>query len=184
MKILKLILLLSLVFTLSCEEHENLTPDQELTETLEDIIDGAEDTLNDIEEEDAGDDDESDDNTNEDGDDSNDENDDTSDDDETESDNEEETPSETIIDCSVFDGVFEFSFRDNLFAGVKTLSIHDIDPSSVKWTIDGTGVTPRSPRFVYLKDHIQDAGLVEVCYEATSETCGVLSGCITVNFQP
>lgn len=106
---------------------------------------------------------------------------------ETRSNNEEEPGDPRPIDCSVFDGVNEFKFFGFTFAGVKTLSIRDIDHSNidaVKWTIDGERVTPRTGRILLLNEHLTQAATVEVCYSASSPACGVLEDCATINFVP
>lgn len=102
-------------------------------------------------------------------------------DNETQETNEEETPSETSpIDCSIFDGIFQHQTN---FAIVKTLSIHDIDSNSVIWTIDGVEVKPRTPRILYIPDHIKTTKTIDVCYSAFSQDCGKLEGCITIDVK-
>ncbi len=133
--------------------QENETQiEEQQTDQLSEIIEGASQTLDDMDNGDNGD-------------------------------NGEETPNEPKpIDCSVFNGIIEFSYAKKQFAGVQTLSIRDIDPNSVKWTVNGEVVTPRRPRFILIEDHVQQSGTVEVCYEANSATCGKISACKTINF--
>ncbi|KAA1246147.1 hypothetical protein [Aquimarina sp. RZ0] len=87
------------------------------------------------------------------------------------------------IDCSVFKGIEEFKFGKTTFAGVKTLTIKDIDQDAVIWTLNGEQITPRNSKFIRLKDHISQPGTVEVCFEAFSPTCDVLSDCLTIDFE-
>ncbi|SNR14304.1 hypothetical protein [Tenacibaculum jejuense] len=177
MKFLKLLIVFTLVLT-SCQQNENLVDEQnplsEIIEEAEGALEGDSDNDNNG---DNGDNsgnnnpDEGSDNGNNGNDGSNGQ----------DGNNPEETPGPPKpIDCSVFDGVFEFNTSRNQFVGVKTISISDI--KNVKWTVNGTEVTPRTPRVMLVKDHVQQSGKVEICYEAESETCGKLSDCITVDF--
>lgn len=88
-------------------------------------------------------------------------------------------PEPQAIDCTVFDVV---NYKDAI-AIAGTISIHDIDPSSVVWTINGTVTTPITPRVLRLMDHVNQAGQYEVCYKAMSQTCGSLEKCITIDYQ-
>ncbi|WP_299709934.1 hypothetical protein [uncultured Tenacibaculum sp.] len=205
MKFLKLLIVFTLVLT-SCQQNENLVDEQnplsEIIDEAEGAFDGESDNDNDEDESDNSDNDNNGDNgDNGDNSDNGSDSDNNGDNTDEGSDNdnngntgdngngqdgnnpEEETPGPPRpIDCSIYDGTFEFTVRNKQFVGVKTLGITDIVNGSVKWTINGTEVTPRSPRFVLIEDHIQQSGTVEVCYEAESPKCGKFSDCITVNF--
>jgi len=115
------------------------------------------------------------------------ENDDNGDDDNGDDDNGDEEEGSPVedreIDCTVFDGVIVV--RNGRAAGVRTISINDIDPSSVVWTIDGVQISPRTSRIVLLSDHVnvEESGTtIELCYSSFSPTCGKLEGCTTINF--
>ncbi len=191
MKFLKLFIVFTLILT-SCQQNENLVDEQD---ALSELIDEAEGALNesdnDANGDNSGDSDQnngdSDNNSDNNNDNSNDNNNDNNNGDNGNTDNNQggNTPEETPgppkpIDCSVFDGVFEFNTSRNQFVGVKTLGISDI--KNVKWTVNGTEVTPRTPRIILVKDHVQQSGKVEICYEAESSTCGKLSDCITIDY--
>ncbi|WP_299437383.1 hypothetical protein [uncultured Aquimarina sp.] len=88
-------------------------------------------------------------------------------------------PEPQSIDCSVFDVI---NYEDKI-AIATSLSITDIDPSSVVWTIDGTVITPITPRVARLQDHVNQSGKYEICYKAVSQTCGNLEKCIEIDYQ-
>ncbi len=88
-------------------------------------------------------------------------------------------PEPKSIDCSVFDVVNYM----NKVTVATTLSISDIDPESVVWTIDGTVITPISPRVVRLMDHVTQSGKYEICYRAVSQTCGTFDKCIEIDYK-
>ncbi|WP_299678714.1 hypothetical protein [uncultured Tenacibaculum sp.] len=196
MKFLKLLIVFTLVLT-SCQQNENLVDEQnpltEITDEAEGALDGDSDNNGDNTDQDGdnstdgdtnnGSDSDNNGNTDEDSDNDNNGNNGDNGNGQDGNNSEEETPGPpTPIDCSLFQGAFEFTVRNKQFVGVNTLGITDIVNGSVKWTINGTEVTPRSPRFVLIEDHIQQSGTVEVCYEAESPKCGKFSDCITVNF--
>ncbi|WP_299214480.1 hypothetical protein [uncultured Aquimarina sp.] len=88
-------------------------------------------------------------------------------------------PEPQAIDCTVFDVV---NYEDKI-AIATTLSITDIDPNSVIWTIDGAVITPITPRVARLQDHVNQSGTYEICYKAVSQTCGDLEKCIEIDYQ-
>ncbi|TSE08621.1 hypothetical protein [Aquimarina algiphila] len=88
-------------------------------------------------------------------------------------------PEPKPIDCSVFDLV---NFKDKA-AVAGAISITDIDPNSVVWTIDGTVITPITPRVARLTDHVTQPGKYEICYKAVSPTCGTLEKCIEIDYK-
>ncbi|MDH7444266.1 hypothetical protein [Aquimarina sp. 2201CG14-23] len=88
-------------------------------------------------------------------------------------------PEPQSIDCSVFDVI---NYKDTI-AIATALSITDIDPNSIIWTIDGTAITPITPRVARLQDHVNQSGTYEICYKAVSQTCGTLEKCITIDYQ-
>lgn len=88
-------------------------------------------------------------------------------------------PEPQAIDCSVFDVI---NHKDKI-AIAGTISIYDIEDNSVIWTINGTQVTPVTPRVLRLVDHVNQSGSYEICYKAVSTTCGTLEKCITIDYQ-
>ncbi|WP_299314873.1 hypothetical protein [uncultured Aquimarina sp.] len=88
-------------------------------------------------------------------------------------------PEPQSIDCSVFDVI---NYEDKI-AIATALSITDIDPNSVVWTINGTSTTPITPRVLRLIDHVNQSGTYEICYKAVSQTCGNLEKCIQIDYQ-
>lgn len=92
-------------------------------------------------------------------------------------------PSASEIDCSVFEGVEIRKFFSSTWAGVKTLSINDIDPNSVTWTVNGEEVDAFRPQLLRVNNHVSQPGSVEVCYTSVSSSCGVLQSCTTFDFS-
>ncbi|MEM6829653.1 MAG: hypothetical protein AAF551_03995 [Bacteroidota bacterium] len=88
----------------------------------------------------------------------------------------------TTVDCGKFKGVEHVVSLSRHFAYVSTVGL-DMDESTIVWSVNGTSITPRRPRFIVLGDHVSQSGTVEVCYKGVSKYCGLLEGCATINFE-
>ncbi|MEM9339698.1 MAG: hypothetical protein AAGA66_13265 [Bacteroidota bacterium] len=88
----------------------------------------------------------------------------------------------TTVDCGKFKGVEHVVSLSRHFAYVSTVGL-DMDESTIVWSVNGTQVTPRRPKFIVLGDHVSQSGAVEVCYKGVSKYCGLLEGCATINFE-
>jgi len=94
----------------------------------------------------------------------------------------EDNAQDPDTDCT-FGGLIDAKTRRSHYVGVDRFSGNTAADAVAVWTIDGNVVNSIRPTFVRLQDHLSNAAIVEVCYKVTTSECGVINGCITVDFE-
>ncbi|OEK07864.1 hypothetical protein A8C32_15395 [Flavivirga aquatica] len=91
-------------------------------------------------------------------------------------------PNNPINICSSFKGINPNErFK---IVNVSVFAIQDLDISSVVWTINGKVVEPTILYSVLrLENHVTEPGLLDICFKASSPSCGELEDCITFDFK-